>query len=195
MSMAELNEGLDPLDLFGGQANRLAADIQKQLAEMGLELERDFFSQLREDEAPVRDVRNEALTFLQQLQSGQATLPDDPSLGFQQQNAITDINKAAAAGGKSLAGGTRMAEQDALAQLQSQSTNNQLNRVLNLAGFETRDLLGQNSLIAQSTDSQANQMSNIGGINASFGLGRSNAIFDAIGQGTRLAGSVIEGRR
>lgn len=191
VDLADLNEGLDPLDLFGGQANRMAKDIQSQLAAMGLELERDFFQQLREDEAPVREARNAALAALRGLETEEFQLPQDPSLGFQESQALEDINKAAAASGKSLAGGTRMAEQDALAGLRSQSTRNQMNRLLNLAGFQTNDLVGQNSLIAANTDAQANQMQNMNAINNAYNVGQSNAVFNTLGQGARFAGSVI----
>ena len=125
--LAGINELLDPLDLFGGQANRQASELQIKLGQMGLDLERDLFATLREDEAPVRNVRNQALQFLRQIQSGEAQLGQDPSLPFQQQNIMEQIGKSSSAQGKSLAGGTRIAEQDALAALQSQSTNNQMN--------------------------------------------------------------------
>lgn len=185
------NEFFDPLDLFGGQANRLARDVQRQLAQMGMDLESDFFNQLREDEAPVREARDAALAALRGLEDGSYQLPTDPALAFQERNALQDINKAAAAGGKSLAGGTRMAEQDALGGLRSQSTNQQLNRLLNLAGYQTQDLLGSNQLIAANTDAQANQRQNMSAINNAYRVGQSNAVFDVLGQGARFAGSVI----
>lgn len=190
-STARLNEFLDPLDLFGGQANRLAQDIQSQLARMGLDLERNFYNQLREDEAPVREARNAALAALQGLQDGSYQLPVDPSLEFRERQALEDINKAAAAQGKSLAGGTRMAEQDALAGLRSASTQSQLNRLLNLAGYQTDDLFGSNSLISANTNAQANQLQNMNAINQAFSIGQSNAIFNTLGQGARFAGAVI----
>jgi hypothetical protein len=188
---ARLNEALDPLDLFGGQANRLASDLQAELAELGLELERDFFQQLREDEAPVRDVRNQALAFLQAIESGDAQLSADPNLQFRESQVLEQIGKSAAAQGKFGAGGTRLAEQDALAQLTQQDTQSQLNRLLNLSGFQTQDLLGSNALIAQNTDSQANQLANINAINQAGSLGQSNAIFNVLNQGSRLAGSIF----
>ncbi len=192
--LAGINELLDPLDLFGGQANRQASELQIKLGQMGLDLERDLFGTLREDEAPVRNVRNQALQFLRQLQSGEAQLGQDPSLPFQQQNIMEQIGKSSAAQGKSLAGGTRIAEQDALGALQSQSTNNQMNRLLNIAGFETGDLLQNNSLIAQNTDSQANIMGNMNALNNANRIGQSNGIFNIIGQGSQLAGSLIGNR-
>lgn len=191
VDLAGLNEGLDPLDLFGGQANRLANDLQSMLAQMGLDLERDFFAQLREDEAPVREARNAALAALQGLEDGSYQLPQDPALRFQERQAMEDISKASAAGGKSLAGGTFEAKQDALASLRSQSTNQQINRLLNVAGYQTKDLLGSNSLIAANTDAQANQMQNLGAIKNAYNIGQSNAIFNTLGQGARFAGSVI----
>lgn len=189
--MATWNEVADPLDLFGGQASRMAADIQSQLAEMGLTLERDFYNQLREDEAPVREARNAALAALQGLQDGSYQLPEDPALALQERNALTDINKMAAAQGKSLAGGTFEAQQDALGALRSNSTQKQLSRLLNLSGYQTNDLLGSNSLIARNTDSQANQMQNLNAINQSYDIGQSNAVLNVMGQGSRFAGSVI----
>lgn len=190
-STAELNELLDPLDLFGGQANRLASDIQGELADIGLQLERDFFNQLREDEAPVREARNQALGFLQQVQQGEAQLPSDPALPFQQQNALRDIRRAAAARGKFFSGGRLEAEQDALAQLQSRDTSSQLNRLLNLAGFQTQDLLGSNQLIAQNTDAQVNQLQNIGAIRQAGNIGQSNALLNLFDQGAGVFGDSV----
>ena len=188
---AKLNQILDPLDLFGGQANRLAGDIQEELAGIGLDLERDFFQQLREDEAPVRDVRNAALQFLQQIQTGEAQLPQDPSLPFQIDQGVTDIGQAAAARGKFFSGGRQVAEQDVRAQLTGQDTSQQLNRLLNLSGFETQDLLNSNSLIAQNTDAIANQQSNVNAVNRASRVGQSNQIFNILGQGSQLAGALL----
>lgn len=188
---ARMNEILDPLDLFGGQANRLASDIQSQLAQIGLDLERDFFNQLREDEAPVRDVRNQALEQLRLVQTGEAQLPQDPSLGFRQANAQRDIGTASAARGKFFSGGRQVAEQDAFAQLASDDTNRQLSRLLNLSGFETQDLLGSNQLIAQNTDSQGNLQNNLSGINNASKIGQSNALLNVFGQSSQLAGSLL----
>jgi hypothetical protein len=185
----ELNEDLDPLDLFGGQANRLATGIQAQLADIGLQLERDLFSQLREDEAPVRGARNQALDFLRGIEQGTSTLPQDPSLDFRRSNALRDIGQNAAARGKFFSGGRLKAEQDALGSLESQDVNSQLSRLLNLAGFETGDLLGSNQLIAANTDSQANQMQNANAIRGARDVGRSNALFSFLNQGSQVAGS------
>jgi hypothetical protein len=195
MSTASLNETLDPLDLFGAQAGRQAADIQTQMADMGLQLERDFFNQLREDEAPVRDVRNQALDFLQGIQSGTESLTADPSLGFRTENAVRDIGTSAAAAGKFNSGGRLVAEQDASAQLASQDTGSQINRLLNLSGFETGDLLANNQLIAANTDSQANQMQNLAAIDQSRGVGRSNRLFGGLGQVSQIAGQFIRDGR
>lgn len=187
VDIASLNEALDPLDIFGGQANRLAGQIQGELADIGLALERDFFNQLREDEAPVREVRNQALDRIQRIQRGEATLATDPSLGFRQENVLRDIRASAAAQGKFGSGGRLVAEQDALAQLASQDTGQQVNRLLNLAGFETGDLLSSNQIIASNTDAQANQLQNIGAISQSRDVGRSNALFNVLGQGSQIA--------
>lgn len=194
MSRESLNQFLDPLDLFGGQAATEAHNLQARLAELGLNLESDFFNQIRDQQAPVRNARDAALQFLRQVQSGESELPADPSLGFQEDNALRDISKISAAQGKSLAGGTRIAEQDALATLKSQSTQNQLNRILNIAGYQTNDLLNGNSLIAQNTDSQANLSSGINSLNNASRIGQSNAIMNLGAQGGRLAGSVLGGQ-
>ena len=195
MGLARFNESIDPLDLFGGIANRQAGEIQSELAEIGLQLERDFFNQLRDDEAPVRDVRNQALQFLQGIQDGSTSLQQDPSLGFRQDNAARDIRTAAAATGKFNSGGRLVAEQDARAQLASEDTGSQINRLLNVAGFETGDLLTNNQLIAQNTDARINQGQNIAAINQSSDLGRSNALFNGFGQAAQVGGQIIDRRR
>ena len=195
MSLARFNESIDPLDLFGGQAARQAGEIQTQLADMSLQLERDFFNQLREDEAPVRDVRNKALEFLQGIQSGETSLSADPSLGFRQDNAVRDIGKSFAASGKFNSGGRLVAEQDATSQLASQDTNSQMNRLLSLAGFETGDLLANNQLIAANTDSQANQMQNLAAINQSRDFSQQNQLFNGLGQFGQVASQFSNGRQ
>lgn len=179
---ARLNEILDPLDLFGGQANRLAADVQAQLASLGLDLEKKFYKQLRADEAPVRNARNLAIDFLNRLQRGEATLGTDPRLASQQRELSRNIGQRSAALGKSLSGQRFLDEQQGYAQLESQSTNDRLNRILNLAGFQTRDLVNQNALLEQNTNSLANQSQNVFAARQSGQVGQQNAIFNGLGQ-------------
>ena len=185
-----LNELADPGDLFGYRSSKLSSELKAKLASMGLDLQTDFFSQLREDEAPTRDARNAAIDALRGIGDGTYQFPDDPALAIQQNQAITDIGKASAASGKSFSGGARIAEQDALGALASNSRRNQLDRLLGVAGFQNNSLLDSNQLIGANISSQGNQQQNLNAINQAGGIGKSNAIFNVFNQGSRVAGAI-----
>jgi len=188
------NQVSDPLDLFGGQASRTASKLQLDLGKLGLQIQQEFFNQLRADTEPVRATRNAAIGAIQGLDRG-GTLPTDPVLGYQIGQAQDKIRAGAAARGKFNSGGRYMAEQDTVAGLTSQDLSANMNRLLNLAGFETSDLINSNQLLQQNVNQQATQMGNLGAIEASGIMGQQNAFSNMLGNAAGFAGMYASSNR
>ena len=185
--LAEGNQLLDPLDLFGGQAARQASDIQLQLGDLGLQLQREFFNVLQADQAPVLATRDAAIGQIQGLRQG-GEIPLDPSLQYQIGEQQRQLGTNLAARGKFNSGQRYVGEQDIAAGLTSQNVNQGVNRLLNLAGFQTSDLLNSNALLGQNVNAQAGQMQNQGAIQAAGRIGQLNAFNNLLGNAAGFAG-------
>lgn len=138
---------LDPGDVFGREATEVAGEIDMRLMEEALNLRKELFGELRETQEPVRGARDEALGMIRGLRTGDFSLPQDPTVPFQTEEASRNIRNMMAARGKLNSGGRLMAEQDAAAQIASQDINRNINRLLNMAGFSTGDLSSSNALL------------------------------------------------
>lgn len=182
--MGILDRFKDPLDLFGNKATDQATAIQQQFSQLSLGLQRDFFDQLRDDQAPVRETRNLAIDRLQ----NNAPLPDDPNLGFQTSEGLRAIRNQAAARGKLNSGGRFRTEQDFVSGLNAQSTGNQLNRLLNIAGFQTTDLNQNNALTQSNLAGQTNSLLGLGDIRAGGIVAQNNNRNNLINTGLYFAG-------
>ena len=185
--IAEANQILDPADFFGGQASRQASEIQLALGRLGLGIQQEFFDQLRQDQAPVRTTRDAAIAAIANLDNG-GSLPASPGLEYQQRQAQDNIRAAMAAGGKFNSGGRYAYEQDALSSLASQDQNQSINRLLNLAGFQTGDLINSNQLLQNNVNSQSQQLANQGAVRASGIMGQFNAFNNLLGNASGFAG-------
>lgn len=179
---------LDPGDIFGREASDVAGQIQQRLMEEALRLRQELFGEMRQTQEPVRAARDEALSMIQGLRTGEFQLPQDPTVPFQQEEVQRAIKNQAAARGKFGSGGRFMTEQDAAAQIASQDINRNINRLLNMAGFSTGDLSSSNALLTGAAGGLgATQMGvNQAGINAS--LMRQNANNQMFNTGFGLAG-------
>jgi hypothetical protein len=190
-----LNKVLDPGDLFGARASKRAGDVQAQMSAEALQLQKDLASQLRADQAPVLDFRNRALELIKQYQGGGYTPIADPGTEYATQQQERNVNALSAATGKLGSGGRLMKVQDIRAGAAANSTNNALDRLLNMGGFSTTDLNTQNSFLQGNVNQQAALEQDIGNARASGIMGAQNGAISAVNALGYPAGYLAAGRR
>lgn len=176
------NRLADPLDLFGGRANKQASDVQSALAAEALALQKEFADLLQKDAAPVRNTRDLAIGA---LRNG-SPLQLDPSLGFQRNELVNRLNRGAVASGKFNSGQRLQQTQDLDASLASNATRQAQNRLLNIAGFNTRDLSNQNSLLQRNFDQQGNQIQFQGDLSTARRVGQINNLTGGVTNAVQL---------
>jgi len=174
--MGFLDSFKDPLDLTGQKASETATNLQIGLSDQALALQEEFFDILRADAAPVRDTRNLAIDKISGL--GENGLSVDPRFEFARQEQEEGLNKSFAARGKFGSGGRLKSLQNLNASAASTGTQDGLNRLLGLAGFQTRDLTNQNSLIQNNINQQSNALQFQGNVNAAGRTSRYNGLID-----------------
>jgi hypothetical protein len=181
----------DPADLFGKRATDQATDFQRILSAEALALQQEFADVLRADGAPVRETRDLAIN---RLLSGRG-LPQDPSFSYQRDELVNRLNRGAVAGGKYNSGQRLMDMQDLEGGLASQSTTQGMNRLLNIAGFNTRDLTNQNTLLQNNINQQGNAIQFDGALQTANRVGNLNNVTNGITQGVSLGSGIYNNRR
>lgn len=190
----DLNQTLDPLDLFGKRAGDQAADLQSYGNQLGLQFQQENWDRLRQQDAPVRDFRNWALGLINQYQDGTYTPTADPGAAYRLKEQEQGIDAAAAAQGKLGSGGRLASIQDVRASSASNTLNTGINRLLQLAGYSVGDLNSNNNAMLNSAAGVSGAQMGVNAARDWADTAQQNGLVNLVNQGGYLAGYFGSGK-
>lgn len=153
-----LNDLLGSSDPLGTKATQASNTAQLNASKFDLATQKELFNILQESKQPVLNAQNYAIDYLGGIGNGTQQLATNPSLQYQLDTGLNDIATGAAAHGKYNSGGRYVNQQDYASGLASQDTSQNIDRLLNLAGYSTNQVTSVNPLLN----------------NAAFGQGTAN---------------------
>ena len=177
---SSFKKSLDPsaaLDPFGFTGNPVQDEQREQAEERvrqgqeAVDLKREQFDILREDAEPLRDLRNENINRLLNLQG----VGENRDLtAFNASPEFTSVRDAAA-GVEGLNEGMKRELAERATRLGEGEFANFRNRIFNTAGFSSSGLNNTNRLLQQNVDAQSNLLNNAGASAASGLISGANA--------------------
>jgi hypothetical protein len=177
---------LDPFGLTGNpiqdEQRERAEDTVKQ-GQAAVDLKREQFETLREDAEPLRELRNENINRLLNLQGADG---ERDLTAFNASPEFTSVRDAAAGVG-GLNDRQDIELQERAQRLGEGEFANFRNRIFNTAGFSSTGLNNTNRLLQQNVDAQANLLNNAGATAASGLISGA----EARGQGASAIGGLV----